>query len=407
MLCKKYLDLRAASAAIFALAALAATPAVAQVTGLNETTTEAPLPDGVTISGYVETHYTYDMGDPHLGASNERIIVQRGFDNRHNTFQLDNVVVDGQFQRGPVQSKLAIQFGATPSSYYAVERTNAGTSGVAGTGTELWKYLQQGWIGLRLDNAGTWSTQAGLFLSPLGPESLIIKDSWNWSRSNLFFVLPAYHAGLRLNWVPAEHWTLSAMAVNGWNSAIDGNAGKSVALQAGYAAEKVQGSVLVMTGQERGEGAPEGKPWRHLADAWAQVAVHERVSLMAHVNAGMEANDIGTQTWLAGALYARVKLLERWWFAARGDVFTEQVPSNAAGTTAAAIFFPVSRVQSATGTVEWRPTDNLSLRAEVRQDGANGDVYVKGHVDLVPGGIDPLANARQRTTATLGLTAWF
>ena len=191
-------------------------------------------------------------------------------------------------------------------------------------------------------------------------------------------------------------------AVNGWNSAIDGNGGKSVIAQAAYAGEKVQASILYMGGAERGENAPEGQPWRHMGDAWAQWSVHERLSLLGHVNGGMESNTFGTQSWLGAALYARVLLAKGWWFAARGDIFTEQVPAGAS-----AIFLPVSRVQSGTGTVEWRPTDFLSLRAEVRVDGANGNAFVSGHTPLATGSIDPIANADFRTTTTIGATAWF
>lgn len=391
-----------------ALTALTATSSAwAETAPAESVTAAATLPDGLTITGYTEMHFGYDFGDPSIGASNERIIVQRGYDNRHNTFQVDNVLLDTTYQRGPIQTKLALQFGSTPASYYALDRVGAGTTAVSGTGPELFKYIQQALITARLNESGTVTAQAGLFVTPVGPEVLAVKDNWNWSRSNVFYGLPCYHVGAKLNWIPADKWTLTALVMNGWNNAIDINGGKTLGVQAAYAGEVVTGSVLFFTGQERGDNVAEGKPWRHMLDAWMQVAVHERLSLMAHVNAGLEDHNIGKQTWLAAALYARLKMAERWFLAVRGDVFTEQVPTNAAGVTATANYYPASRMQSVTGTVEWKATDFISLRAEVRNDGANGDIFVKGHVDTIPGGIDPVGNTANRTTGLLGVTAWF
>jgi hypothetical protein len=53
---------------------------------------------------------------------------------------------------------------------------------------------------------------------------------WNWSRSDLFFALPFYHAGVRVKRPLGDSgWTAIAMIANGWNNAIDNNHVPSVA----------------------------------------------------------------------------------------------------------------------------------------------------------------------------------
>ena len=53
--------------------------------------------------------------------------------------------------------------------------------------------------------------EGGIFLSPVGPEGMAIKDQWNWSRSNLFFGLPFYHTGLKVSYAFTDR-----LFTNGW-----------------------------------------------------------------------------------------------------------------------------------------------------------------------------------------------
>jgi hypothetical protein len=59
---------------------------------------------------------------------------------------------------------------------------------------------------------------------------MAVRDNWNWSRSNLFFGLPFYHTGVRATYALTE-LGITAGGYNGWNSVLDNNAEKSVALR--------------------------------------------------------------------------------------------------------------------------------------------------------------------------------
>ncbi|MEO5727545.1 MAG: outer membrane beta-barrel protein [Byssovorax sp.] len=341
-----------------------------------------------TLGGYLEAAYSYNLGNPGNG-----ITAYRGFDDRHNSFTISNAVLDGLWEKDAVSGRILLQVGQTPDSYYQSE--------------PRWKYLQQAYLGYKAPLGRGLLLQAGLFLSPIGVEAMAVKDNWSWSRSNLFFGLPFYHLGIRATQQLTGKLSVTAAVYNGWNDVIDNNPGKSVSVQFAFNdAERLLFSVLYFGGPERLAGAPEGQPWRHLLDGWAQVHAAERLWLGVHGDAGFEVNRYGISTWAAGALYAQVKAASFLYFAARGDYFHEHAAANGAGR-AARLFWPGVWVASATGTVDVRPRDNILLRAEIRHDRGQTEMFFKGPVEGDGSSTNPYApNARAQSTVTLGVTTW-
>lgn len=330
----------------------------------------------------------------------------RGFDNRHNTFTLSNVAVDAAWDYEGLVGRLTLQVGHTPSTYYLTEPSAAGASGTNPTGSELWKYLQQAHAGYRFAVGGGLTVTLGLFLSPIGPESMAVRENWNWSRSNLFFGLPFYHTGVRATYALPHGWALTLAAYNGWNSVVDNNAQKSVALQLTYAHADVALSLLYFGGVERPAGAPEGRAWRHLVDAHVTWHATPWLSLLAHVNAGLEPNRFGVNAWTAGAVYARLRVVEQLHVALRADAFYEQVAQDGAAQ-ASPIFWPADWVASGTVTLDFAPHERVSFRLEYRHDHAASDVYFGGDVAGDGGATPFVANRATQNTVTLGATSWF
>lgn len=362
--------------------------------------TEADSVDAsFTVGGYVETSYSYNAARPENDIS-----ALRGYDHRHGMFDLGNAVLDAQWRRGAVSGRVSYQIGTTPATYYLVEPTTPAGGGVSGSDPVLRRGLQQAYAGIPVGSSST--LQAGLFLSPIGPEGIAVKDNWNWSRSNLFFGLPAYHLGARVSRPLNDRWTVTGGVFNGWNSAVDSNDDPSVSLHAVYASSSVSTSVLYFGGNERPNGAPEGKPWRHLLDAHATWTATPRLTLLGHVDLGTEDNRFGASSWTAAALYARYQLATGWYLAARGDVFDETAAKDDAGGSASAIFWPVERVNSGTATLEWRPADAASIRLEARHDRASEPVFFGRHPE--GNGVDEpfIPTKDEQTTVTLGITAW-
>lgn len=343
----------------------------------------APTPaPAITVGAFVETYIAWNFGKPDNG-----VTAFRGFDARHNSFALSNAVVDTRFVAGAVSGRLALQTGDTPDIYYGAEATSDVRHILEAT--VAWKAPVG--KGLTLDG--------GIFLSPIGPEAIPVKDNWTWSRSTLFYGLPFYHAGVRATYSVTERWNITGAVYNGWNSVTDTNSKKSISIQGLYTRpDKVTASLLYFGGAERPRGSAEGEPWRHLFDSHITVTVSPTVSFQAHADGGFENNRFGRSSWRAGAVAARVKANNWLFLAGRADVLDETAASSRAGS-ASLLFFPATRVRSLTGTLDARPADRLSVRLEVRRDTASDPIYFQ-RADQTP-------SAKSQTTITFGMPAWF
>ncbi|HEX4515359.1 MAG TPA: outer membrane beta-barrel protein [Polyangiaceae bacterium] len=363
---------------------------------------EPPVKTGsdamLVLSGYVEAFYQWNFNQPSNFITN-----YRGFDNRHNIFTIDNIVLDalGKFDR--VQAHFAVQVGNTPETYYSQEPVWRATAGAGASGPDVWKLVQQANVGYKAPIGNGLLMEAGIFVSPIGPETLPIKDNFNWSRSNLFFALPYYHTGVRATYPLTDRWSATAMLCNGWNSVVDDNIELSLSGMVTYtAADTFSATLLYFGGVERPTNAPEGRAWRNLFDAYATWSPTKRVSTIFHADAGFEPNNFGTSAWGAGAVSVRVQPLSWMYLSARADAFYENVPAGATP-----IFWGGSRwVTSQTATFDVRPNANMSVRLELRHDESQAPIYFAGDVGTDSGG-NYITNARSQTTITAGAVAWF
>lgn len=358
-------------------------------------------PNPLVLGAYAEAFYQWNFANPSNGLTN-----YRGFDNRHNSFTVSNVAVDAAWDHENVLGRVTLQVGHTPSTYYLGEPTSLGAGGANTSNAELWKFVQQAYAGYRFGLGLGLTIAAGVFLSPIGPESMAVRDNWNWSRSNLFFGLPFYHTGARATYALSPTWAITLAGYNGWNSVVDNNKQKSVSTQLTYTTPDVALSALYFGGAERPRGAPEGHFWRHLFDVHATWTTTPWLSLIAHANTGFEPNDFGTSHWVAGALYARARVVEPLFLAVRGDAFYESVARNAAGE-AAPLIWPVPWVASLTATADFRPHDHVSFRLEYRHDHAGDELYFGGHVAGDGDETPYLPNRVSQDTVTVGVTTWY
>jgi hypothetical protein len=379
-----------------------------------------PPPPAITPLAYAEAFYQYNFNRPSNGITN-----YRGFDNRHNAFTLANAVVGANWQAagGDVTGRLTLQFGHTPSTYYLSEPQSPGTSGANSSDGQLWKYLQEAYVGWKAPIGDGLQIDMGLFLSPIGIETMAVKDSWNWSRSNLFYGLPFYHTGIRAAYPVADHVTAHVMVTNGWNSVVDNNEEKSVSGFVTYDTLsstdedllKLYLQLLYFGGVERSPNDAAGPYWPHDFDLAGTWQIIDRLAVAMEANAGWEPNRFSEggsafgSSWYAGALYARVKTLDWLYVALRGDRFWENTASNALGT-ASPIFWPsnVSWVSSSTLTLDARPSDNISIRLEYRHDQAEHAMFFRSNVQGDGSANNPfIPNAKTQDTLTLGATTWF
>ncbi len=368
----------------------------------------------VTLGGYAEVFWQYNFNRPVNG-----VTAFRAFDVVHNAFTVSNLVLDAQWNWQRVSGRIALQVGHTANLMYASEPNPIGLRGVVPTGPDVWKWIQQAWIAYNAPVGRGLLFEAGIFLSPIGPEGMAVKDQWNWSRSNLFAALPYYHTGARATYSLTPTMALSVGGYNGWNSVVDNNPEKSLSVQWTYnRPEKITASVLYFSGVERPFGSVGGRGWRHTFVAYVLAQPTRWLSCIAHANGGFESltegeamgasRYNGTQWWAGGALYARVKASSWLYLAVRGDLLAEVISQQPRGQQAAPnIFFPSSPVGSFTGTVDFRPHENLSFRVEYRHDAsANPQYFGDQNVGRDP--TNPQPNfVDYQNTLTFGATAWY
>jgi hypothetical protein len=364
---------------------------------------EAPF----NLAGWVETFYSWNFNQPSNG-----ITAYRGFDNRHNTFDLANVVLDLHWDWENVVGRIMLQWGTTPATYYLAEPLSLSRgSGAGDSNLAFWQFLQEANVGYRIPIGTGLLVEAGLFISPIGPEGMAVAGDFLFSRSNLFYGLPFYHSGFRITYHFDDTVALVLWAVNGWNTILDNNDEKSAALQLVLTfGDWMTANVIYFTGVERPTVSPERQvmpnddvPWRHMLDVNATITPNDWIGFIAQVNGGFEPSHLGMAGWFAGALSMRVRPVPWLGLSARGDFFWERVP-----TGASPIFWGGSEwVSGTTVGIDLHPEDHVSLRIEYRHDESRGPIYFRGLVtaDAVSG--NWIGNTGSQDTFTVGTTAWF
>ncbi|MDB4995732.1 MAG: outer membrane protein [Myxococcaceae bacterium] len=357
----------------------------------------------ITVTGYVEAFYQWNFNRPSNG-----ITSYRGYDNRHNSITISNAVIDTGWKWKEVRGRVALQIGHTPNAYYDNEPSLPGSDGVGSSGKDTWKYLQQANVGWKAPVGRGLILEAGVFLASMGYETLAIKENWNWSRSNGVTGLPSYQTGAKATYEISDTWAVVGGVFNGWNNVTDNNDGKTVEAQLEYTRkDDLTASFSYMGGPERDQDAKEGRPWRHLFDAWAQWDATKVFAFAIESNGGFEKTVFGTHWWTSTGLYARAHPTEWLYLAVRGDRLWEERAMSALGESDP-IFSPARRLTSFTATVDVRPVKTLSTRLEYRHDVSAGDAFFRRNVEGDGSEATPFVpNASTQNTLLLGVVAWF
>ncbi len=345
---------------------------------------------GFEVGGYVEAYTSYNANRP-----SNHLTALRDFDSRSDSFVLQNAVIELEGHTGRVSGWIALQAGQTGPAYIS-------------PADRRFSFVQEAYVGYDVPLGTGVLTEAGIFLSPLGMEDFAVKDEWNWSRSLVWSGLPTYHAGVRGTHRLGTETALQLAVFNGWNDIVGADGNKSVSLLlSSRVSRDVRVTAMYFGGLERPRDAPEGHPWRHLADVFTEITLSPRLAAIVYTDVGAEPNRLGLSGWAAGALYARAKLTEWLFLAWRGDLFFEKRAQGPSGI-AAPIFWPTRWVSSETATLDFRPHEHVSVRLEYRHDLAATPAFYAGLVDGDGSSARPyVANARAQDTVTLGMTTWF
>ena len=162
----------------------------------DSTKTANPL----KISGYIETYYAYDFGQPETNTRPNFTYSH----NRHNEVALNLGFVKATYEKDNVRANIALMAGTYSNANLAAEE------GVL-------KNIYEANAGIKLSETKNLWVDAGIFASHIGFESAISADCWTLTRSLLAENSPYYETGLKLTYLnKSEKLMLSAMFLNGW-----------------------------------------------------------------------------------------------------------------------------------------------------------------------------------------------
>jgi hypothetical protein len=249
----------------------------------------------------------------------------------------------------------------------------------------------------------------GKFDTLYGAEVADSQANFNYTRGALNWLgQPFFHTGVKMGVQVSKTLEFNAMVVNGWNTSLDNNRGKSGGVQLAWAPSDRFGAYLgYLVGAEgnrdmtvtcESDTALDGttgecvdspgadaaevsiaakdveRRMRHFADLVVTASVTDRLDLSINGDLGYDetiSNPItgafAPSIWYGAALGARVSITERVATAARGEYYRDLQ-----GFTTPV---PVS-LGTGTLTLEFRPADMLIFKLDSRYEQATDTIYV-------------------------------
>lgn len=247
----------------------------------------------VQFSGYLETYYAYDFGNP-LSHNRPGFIYSY---NRHNEVNLNLGFVKANYQSEKVRANLALMAGNYVNANLAAE------PGVL-------KNIFEANVGIKLSDKSNLWVDAGIFPSHIGFESAIGKDCWTLTRSLLAENSPYYESGAKLSYTTSDgKWLISALVLNGWQriQRVDGNNTPGFGHQLTF---KPTSTITLNSSSFIGNDKPDSiKQMRYFHNFFAQLQLTKKLGVIAGFDIGTEqkSKDSGEyNTWYSPVLIVKL-----------------------------------------------------------------------------------------------------
>jgi hypothetical protein len=334
------------------------------------------LIQGVGLSGYVDSIYSYNFNSPDTLTNRARV-----FDRHPNSFNIN--AAELVFQK-PVSADSRVGY---RTDLFFGNDSEVITSGGLGSAADEFD-LQQGFVEILVPTSNAIpglndiDLKLGKFVTMNGAEVIESKDNWNTSRSLLFgYAIPFTHTGVRGTYTFNNGWDLALGVVNGWDVTDDTNNGKTIETHFGFNNIALPGDsflTVALQGYFGPEQAGDDSSSRNLFD---MVVIYKTpwkpLTLMYNYDYATEEDLIFSPStnaitdnanWDGHAFYARYDINDQWSLSGRYEYFNDDDGVRVlAGTPA--------DYQEITGTLEYRPWKNLVTRLEYRYDDANRNVF--------------------------------
>ncbi|MDH5397746.1 MAG: porin [Cyclobacteriaceae bacterium] len=337
----------------------------------QDTDEEKESKGSLSLSGYVDTYYSYNFNDPSNSDNFGTTGVGRIFDGYHNQVALGLAQFVTSYSTDRTEIVADIVFGPN------AELANFGNVGTAFS-------IKQAYVSTTLVDGLTLTM--GQYGTHIGYELVDAPSNMHYSLSNLFGNGPFYHTGAKLDYAISDQFGLMVGVVNGWDAIQDNNTSKSVAAQFSLApVEGLDAYINWLGGNEAANNPITGDKadaYKHMFDLTASYAVADNFNI--GINAAMGFDRAGTvnNDWMGAALYLTFSASDRVDLGVRGEYFDDSNDIQYLGAAYQGITLTAS-ITALDGAVIVKP--------EFRFDNADEDIYYKG------------LNTLSQSQSTLGL----
>lgn len=264
----------------------------------------------VSVNGYVETYYCYDMNKP---AYNNRppFIYSH---NRHNEFNLNIGLIRAMIADSNYRASFALMAGTYPNANLANE------PGVI-------KNIFEANAGIRLSHKHALWLDMGIFTSHIGFESAIGKDCWTLTRSIMADNTPYYESGAKLSYRSEnQKWDLALFVLNGWQriQRVTGNSIPSFGTQAYF---KPNEKLILNSSTFIGTDKPDTvRQMRYFHNLYGIFQVTERFGITLGFDAGIEQQAKHSRKyncWVSPIMIAKTALTKKASLSLRGEYYQD------------------------------------------------------------------------------------
>lgn len=263
-----------------------------------------------TISGYIETYYSYDFANP--SDHNRPSFVCSH--NRHNEVNLNLGFIKAAYATDKVRANLALMSGT-----YA----NANLAGEPG----VLKNIFEANAGVKISKKKNLWVDAGIFASHIGFESAIGKDCWNLTRSILADNSPYYESGVKVSYTSDnEKWFVSGLILNGWQriQRVNGNNTPAFGHQLTF---KPNSKITLNSSSFVGSDTPDStRQMRYFHNFYGQFQLTEKFGMILGFDIGAQQkvkNSNDYNTWYSPVLIVKYAPNQKISIAARGEYYSD------------------------------------------------------------------------------------
>lgn len=272
------------------------------------TTAQSDSAKALSLSGYIETYYSYDFANP--GTHIRQAFLYNY--NRHNEINLNLALIKLAYQAEQVRGNIALMAGTYSNDNLSAE-------------PGVMKNIFEANVGVKISrNKNLW-LDAGIFSSHIGFESALGKDCWNLTRSLLAENSPYYLSGLRIAYATDDgKWSLSGLVVNGWQRIyrVDGNNTPAFGHQLTF---KPSASITLNSSSFIGNDKPDPiRQMRYFHNFYGIFQVNDKMAITTGLDYGAEESAKGSgeyNTWYAPIILMKLSASPKINLAARVEYY--------------------------------------------------------------------------------------